>query len=83
LGSFIRQKTNCVLLSLQNKCSMGFSIKSKQIAFRKLGNIHYTFKILFFLLQPYHSSWRRGCVVYPLLVATFSWLISWYCIFIA
>ncbi len=34
-------------LGLKNKWSMGFSIKIKQIVFHKLGNIHYTFKILF------------------------------------
>jgi hypothetical protein len=55
---------------------MGFSTKSKQIAFHKLGHIHYAFKILFLPFQPNHLVRKRGYVKYPPLVAASSWSTS-------
>jgi hypothetical protein len=50
--------------------------------FHKLGNIHNTFKIMFFLLQPNCPLWRRGCVTYPLSSVASSWLVFLYFVFI-
>jgi hypothetical protein len=60
---------------------MGFSIKNKQIAFHKLGNIHCTYKIMFLPLQLDHPLWRRGCIAYPWSIVAFSWPTFFYFIF--